>query len=248
MDNQRPYAAPQVCTKVASFLEQGQRLENLSWRLWHLQNLMVETDDAKSKHEFRKLLKCMSDKSDEEKGRSIEELQAPGSRRNHSTDIIQQCAIEKEREHEAQSGRPGIHRMQFTFSVDQPLAPTGHSPPAQKPDLKLSPEFKDNCAQQGIDSLHRCGGSCSGAARSYGDHKANFKAVETKYNAASRLIDVTVFEPRHDVSVPLQFQFEYKPSMGFAAIHEIAADHNKPIKVFYWKLWFGDNEILPEID
>ena len=61
----------QVCTKVASFLEQGQRLENLSWRLWHLQNLMVDTDNAKSKREFRKLSKCMSDKLDKEKGRCV---------------------------------------------------------------------------------------------------------------------------------------------------------------------------------
>ena len=59
----------QVCTKVASFLEQGQRLENLSWRLWHLQNLMVDTDNAKSKREFRKLSKNMGDKLDKEKGR-----------------------------------------------------------------------------------------------------------------------------------------------------------------------------------
>jgi Fungal protein of unknown function (DUF1752) len=59
----------QVCTKVASFLEQGQRLENMSWRLWHLQNLMVDTDNAKSKREFRKLSKCMGDKLDKEKGR-----------------------------------------------------------------------------------------------------------------------------------------------------------------------------------
>ena len=59
----------QVCTKVASFLEQGQRLENLSWRLWHLQNLMVDSDNAKSKRDFKKLSKCMSDKLDKEKGR-----------------------------------------------------------------------------------------------------------------------------------------------------------------------------------
>jgi GATA-binding protein, other eukaryote len=60
---------PQVCTKVAGFLEQGQRLENLSWRLWHLQNLMVDTDNAKSKREFKKLSKVMGDKLDKEKGR-----------------------------------------------------------------------------------------------------------------------------------------------------------------------------------
>lgn len=58
-----------VCTKVAGFLEQGQRLENLSWRLWHLQNLMLDPDNAKSKRDFRKLSRCMCDKLDKEKGR-----------------------------------------------------------------------------------------------------------------------------------------------------------------------------------
>ena len=61
----------QVCTKVASYLEQGQRLENLSWRLWHIQNLMVDTDNARSKREFKKLSKYMSDKLDKEKGRYV---------------------------------------------------------------------------------------------------------------------------------------------------------------------------------
>lgn len=61
----------QVCTKVASYLEQGQRLENLSWRLWHLQSLIVETDNAKSKREFKKLSKIMGDKLDREKGRCV---------------------------------------------------------------------------------------------------------------------------------------------------------------------------------
>ncbi|TCD66250.1 hypothetical protein EIP91_001613 [Steccherinum ochraceum] len=139
-----------VCTKVASFLEQGQRLENLSWRLWHLQNLMVDTDNAKSKREFKKLSKCMGDKLDKEKGRSIEELHAPGFKRNHSTDIIQQRAAEKERERLAQqNGRPGIQRMQFTFSVDQPATPTASAAPAKKPDLKPSAEFRDNALKRG---------------------------------------------------------------------------------------------------
>ena len=65
----RPAHPHQVCSKVASYLEQGQRLENLSWRLWHLQNLMVETDNARSKREFKKLSKVMGDKLDKEKGR-----------------------------------------------------------------------------------------------------------------------------------------------------------------------------------
>ncbi|KAF9491114.1 hypothetical protein BDN71DRAFT_1510662 [Pleurotus eryngii] len=129
-----------VCTKVASFLEQGQRLENLSWRLWHLQNLMVDTDNAKSKREFRKLSKCMGDKLDKEKGRSIEELEAPDFRRNHSTDMIRQRAEEKERNREASQHIPGtIKRMQFTFSVDQPTPAVSQT--VKKPDLKPSPEF-----------------------------------------------------------------------------------------------------------
>jgi hypothetical protein len=138
-----------VCTKVASFLEQGQRLENLSWRLWHLQNLMVDVDSAKSKREFKRLSKCMSDKLDKEKGRSIEELEAPGFKRNHSTDIIRQRAAEKERSREANlNGRPGtIKRMQFTFSVDQPT-PAASAGPVQKPDLKPSAEFKDNVTRR----------------------------------------------------------------------------------------------------
>lgn len=36
--------AAQVRTQATSYREQGQRLENSSWRLHHLQNLMVDTD------------------------------------------------------------------------------------------------------------------------------------------------------------------------------------------------------------
>ena len=90
--------------------------------------------------------------------------------------------------------------------------------------------------------------SLYGAARSHGEHKHDFKAVEVKYDNASHLIHVTLFEDRRDVSVPLSLRFEYKPAMGFAPIHEIANDRNKRIKEFYWKLWFGDGEVLPDID
>ncbi|KAL1741293.1 hypothetical protein HDZ31DRAFT_45763 [Schizophyllum fasciatum] len=130
-----------VCTKVASFLEQGQRLENLSWRLWHLQNLMVDTDNAKSKRDFKKLSKHMGDKLDREKGRSIEELEAPDFRRNPSSDLIRQKAVEKERSREAsQNAEPGtIKRMQFTFSVEQPSPAS--TAPVPKPDFRPSAEF-----------------------------------------------------------------------------------------------------------
>lgn len=81
---------------------------------------------------------------------SIEELQAPGFRRNHSTELLQQRAAEREREREAnQNGRPGtIHRMQFTFSIDQPLGPAS-SIDVKKPDLKPSAEFRDSAFKRG---------------------------------------------------------------------------------------------------
>lgn len=82
-----------VCTKVAAHLEQGQRLENLglssrslyrfsvsdpclfffpaAWRIWHVHNLMVESDNAKSKREFKKMTKNMGERLDKEKGRCV---------------------------------------------------------------------------------------------------------------------------------------------------------------------------------
>ena len=48
--------------------------------------------------------------------------------------------------------------------------------------------------------------------------------------------------------MPLHLKFQYEPSTGSVPIREIADDRNLRIKQFYWKLWFGDNEELPEID
>ena len=76
-------------------------------------------------------------------------MEAPGFKRNYSTDIIRQRAAEKERSREANlNGRPGtIKRMQFTFSVDQPTS-TASAVLVQKPDLKPSAEFKDNVTRR----------------------------------------------------------------------------------------------------
>ncbi|KZT01368.1 fatty acid synthase [Laetiporus sulphureus 93-53] len=90
--------------------------------------------------------------------------------------------------------------------------------------------------------------SIYGAARSYGIHKPSFKVVEVRFDSASQLINVTLFEDRREVAIPLHLKFLYKPIMGFAPIHEVAEDRNRRIKEFYWRLWFGDNEALPKID
>lgn len=87
-----------------------------------------------------------------------------------------------------------------------------------------------------------------GAARSYGEHMPTFMTLSIVFNPKTKLIDVTLFEERRGVAVPLSLQFQYCPSQGFAPIHEIATGRNERIKQFYWKLWYGDNENLPSID
>ena len=87
-----------------------------------------------------------------------------------------------------------------------------------------------------------------GAARSYGDHIPGFKALEIIYKKATQGINVTLFEECQGSSILLSLQFVYKPSQGFAPIHEISTGRNERIKAFYWKLWYGDDESLPAID
>jgi GATA-binding protein len=90
---------------------------------------------------------------------AIESLEAPDFKRNASTDLIRQRAVERERSREAsQNARPGmIKRMQFTFSVDTPPGSfpatssssytfSGEGPAATaptKPDLRPSAEFRE---------------------------------------------------------------------------------------------------------
>ncbi|KAF9235283.1 hypothetical protein BU15DRAFT_78114 [Melanogaster broomeanus] len=111
-------------------------------------NLIVDSDNAKSKREFKKLSKNMGDKLDKEKG-SIEELEAPDFRHNASTDLVRQCAAEKERNREAsQHAKPRtIKHMQFTFSLDH-LSPIAANVAVSKPDLKPSAAFKETITRR----------------------------------------------------------------------------------------------------
>ncbi|TFY79348.1 hypothetical protein EWM64_g4663 [Hericium alpestre] len=84
-----------------------------------------------------------------------------------------------------------------------------------------------------------------GAARSHGAHNGQFKAVEVTYDAACCAIDVTIFENCRNTSVPLNLKFQYEPSQPYVPIYEV---RNDLIKDFYWCLWFGDNEVMPQLD
>ena len=88
--------------------------------------------------------------------------------------------------------------------------------------------------------------SLFGAARSFGVHKPGFEAVTVAYEAKMSSIVIVVNEDSQDVTVPLHFTFTYHPDQGFTPIHEVIKGRNKGIKVFYWCLWFGQGQTLPE--
>lgn len=90
--------------------------------------------------------------------------------------------------------------------------------------------------------------SLFGAARSFSPQKDDHKAVEVLFNNESKVIDLTLFEYRQESSIPLNLQFQYVPLQPFAPIHKVAVGRTTHIKDFYWHLWFGDDEKLPEIN
>ncbi|ORX88181.1 hypothetical protein K493DRAFT_319562 [Basidiobolus meristosporus CBS 931.73] len=54
-----------VCTKVKDSLENGNRLENLSWRLWYLHKMMID-QQKKSKNQFKKITAATTKKLDDD--------------------------------------------------------------------------------------------------------------------------------------------------------------------------------------
>ncbi|KAK7462196.1 fatty acid synthase alpha subunit Lsd1 [Stygiomarasmius scandens] len=81
-----------------------------------------------------------------------------------------------------------------------------------------------------------------GAARFCGVHKPDFKAVEILFNDKTNVIDLTMFEDRLDVSVPLHLQFLYKSSMGSAPIHAASKTFTGSCGMY------GDKESLPNLN
>ncbi|KAI8394241.1 fatty acid synthase [Radiomyces spectabilis] len=67
--------------------------------------------------------------------------------------------------------------------------------------------------------------------------------VSVEATVSGNKISTTLYEKRGDDLIPLNLQFEYKPELGYAPIHEIMEGRNDRIKEFYYKLWFGkDNK------
>ncbi|PLW51183.1 hypothetical protein PCANC_11427 [Puccinia coronata f. sp. avenae] len=66
-----------LCTKVAGHLEQGKRLENLSWRLFHLHSMMTGESPNNRTQTFQRLSKETGRKLDRERHLRLSQLQAP---------------------------------------------------------------------------------------------------------------------------------------------------------------------------
>ena len=67
--------------------------------------------------------------------------------------------------------------------------------------------------------------------------------------AASNVIAVSILEDRIGLIRPFPFPSPSNtgPSKDLAPIYKIVECRSKRIKEFYWKLWFGDRQILPSI-
>ncbi|KZV78984.1 hypothetical protein EXIGLDRAFT_707952 [Exidia glandulosa HHB12029] len=210
-----------VCTKVAQHLEQGARLENLSWRLWHLHNVLVESDNAKSKREFKKLSKSMGDKLDKEKGRAIEELPAPGFKPTPAQEKLRQKAEEKERAREAvQNGTavPKAH-YNYTFSVD----PQNATPTPTTPTSERRPSFtKSNSSRKSIQKMTPVSdGNALKFPAVFGDN--SFEPAALLYSASS----ATAAPPRSYADGASQRAAEFgivRPTFELA-LDEFLSDH-----------------------
>ena len=76
-----------------------------------------------------------------------------------------------------------------------------------------------------------------GAARSYGKDLNTFNPETKLINPTLSLFEVL------ECQESLFHCHSSSSSTCFALIHEIASGCNKRIKKFYWKLWFGDDEV-----
>jgi Fungal protein of unknown function (DUF1752)/GATA zinc finger len=97
-----------VCTKVKDSLENGSRLENLSWRLWFLHHLLV--DDTKSKSHFKKLSSNTTRQLEGEKGTALSQLPAPkkfdfGNGKDGGASVIAQRRKQKEKQSVSDSAK-----------------------------------------------------------------------------------------------------------------------------------------------
>ncbi|CAE6411352.1 unnamed protein product [Rhizoctonia solani] len=203
-----------VCTKVAAHLEQGQRLENLSWRLWHLHNLIVDSDadsNAKARREFKRLSRHTGERLDRDKNRDISDLQAPkftAERLRQRAEEKERCRLASEKTARALRGR-GMRGMQYTFAL-KPPASTATTTNATKSKPTPDPGVRPRRA---TDAAHKADTPDSTAASQAGRPRS----ATTSLTAAVPATDLEL--PPHDpndadVDTEHDEDFDMEPSLG----------------------------------
>ena len=118
-----------VCSKVAAHLDQGQRIENLSWRLWHLRDVMVSrngegsstpmvaTSSSLAKRSedeermFNSISASIASKLDGERKKSMKELKAPDFRWTDTNDALRHKAIMRTKKRELTASNHKLWEM-----------------------------------------------------------------------------------------------------------------------------------------
>ncbi len=92
--------------------------------------------------------------------------------------------------------------------------------------------------------------SIYGATCSFREHQPDFLAIDIKYHVSSHLINLTLSEERQGARYLFTFcsglchHSHMPPSMRLRKVVTSVTS----IKEFYWRLWFGDEENLPELN
>ncbi|KAJ9477291.1 Fatty acid synthase subunit beta [Pseudozyma hubeiensis] len=85
-----------------------------------------------------------------------------------------------------------------------------------------------------------------GGHRSYGKPSNEFLALDIVRRSvleddSQADIDVSIYEERSGLAIPLLLQFQYKPGASHSLIREVEHGRNDRIRRFYWKTWFDED-------
>lgn len=126
-----------VCSKVAAHLDQGQRIENLSWRLWHLRDVMVSQngegpstpmvttsssltrrgeDDEKA---FNSISASIASRLEGDRKKPMKELKAPDFRWTDTNDALRHKAIMRTKKRELAASKRGKSTIKIEIDSKQ---------------------------------------------------------------------------------------------------------------------------------
>lgn len=82
-----------LCHKAADHLEYGSRLENLTWRLWHLRSIAVDDNDREASSSFAGLSHSLAQKMEGDRKVELRDLKAPDFKWTDKKDALRYKAV-----------------------------------------------------------------------------------------------------------------------------------------------------------